>query len=58
MKMIEANIFGCPHDMQKFLGQGSNPCHSSDNTRSLTHCTTREVQEVGIFECLIGTKHS
>ena len=35
--------------MWKFLGQGPNLCHSSDisrcsdNTRSLTHCTTREL---------------
>lgn len=34
--------------MQKFLGQGSNLCHSSDpshysdNARSLTHCATEE----------------
>ena len=26
----------------KFLGQGSNPCHSSDNARSLTCWATRE----------------
>ena len=26
----------CAHSMQKFLGQGSNPCRSSDNTKSLT----------------------
>ena len=30
--------------MQKFPGQGSSPCHSSDNTRSLTHWATRELQ--------------
>ena len=35
-------FFGCTPGMQKFLGQGLNPSHSSDNTRSLTHCTTRE----------------
>ena len=23
------NFFGCPHSMQKFLGQESNPCNSS-----------------------------
>ena len=28
--------------MWKFLGQGSNLCHSSDNSRSLTHWATRE----------------
>lgn len=28
--------------MLKFLGRGSNPCHDSDNTGSLTHCATRK----------------
>ena len=28
--------FGQARSMQKFLGQGSNLCHSSDNARSLT----------------------
>ena len=38
------------HSMQKFSGQQSNLCHSgspshcSDNTRSLTNCTTSEFQ--------------
>ena len=36
-------IFGCPHGMQKFLGQRSNPHHSSDN---LTHWATREIHSV------------
>ena len=27
-------LFGYTHDMQKFLGQGSNPCHSGDNPLS------------------------
>ena len=27
---------GCALGMKKFLGQGSNLCHSSDNARSLT----------------------
>ena len=42
-------LFGCTHDMWKFLGQGSNPCHSndpshcSDKAKSLTQCATREV---------------
>ena len=41
----------CTLGMWKFLGQGSNPCHHSsprhcsDNIRSLTHWTTRELQE-------------
>ena len=29
--------------MQKFPGQGSNPCHSSNNTRSLTGCPTMDL---------------
>ena len=29
--------------MWKFPNQGLNPCHSSHNTRFLTHCTTREL---------------
>ena len=39
----------------KFLGQGSNPSHRSDlsccsdNTGSLTHCTTRELPQIFIF---------
>ena len=42
-------FFPCTHDMWKFLGQGSNPhhssdpCHCSDNVESLTHCATREI---------------
>ena len=41
-------FFGCTHSIWKFLGQGSNLRHTSDlsccndNTRSLTHCATRE----------------
>ena len=37
-------------EMYKFLGQGTNPHHSSnlslcsDNARSLTHCAARELQ--------------
>ena len=34
-------FFGCAGGMQKFPGQGLNPSHSSDNTRSLTHWATR-----------------
>ena len=29
-------IFGLPTDMKEFPGQALNPCHSSDNTKSLT----------------------
>ena len=36
-------FFGCIPNMQKFLGQGWNPCYSSDNTGSLTPRSTREV---------------
>ena len=35
-------IFGHAPDVWKFSGQGSNLCHSSDNTQSLTCCATRE----------------
>ena len=41
--------FGCAHNMWKFPGQGSNPCHSSTisccsyHTRSLTCCATWEL---------------
>ena len=38
-------FYGCTHSMQKFLGQGSNLHHSSDNARSLTHWATRELQQ-------------
>ena len=43
-------FFGCSHGTWKFLGQGSNPHHSSDlscysdNPESLTRCATRELQ--------------
>ena len=43
-------FFGHVCRMWNFLGQGSNPWHSSDlsrcsdNVRSLTHCATRELQ--------------
>ena len=39
--------------MQKFLGQGSNRCYSSDTTRSLTHGATRELHEMG-FSLLVA----
>ena len=35
--MLNIFIFGCAYDIQKFPGQGLNPHHSSNNTRSLTH---------------------
>ena len=47
--------FGCTHGMWKFPGQGSNQhhssnlSHSSDNTGSLTHCVTRELQRKVFF---------
>ena len=38
-------LFGHACGMWKFPGQGSNPCHSSDNNAgSLTHCATRELR--------------
>ena len=36
-------FFGHDHGIWKFPGQGLNPCHSRDNTGSLTCWTTREV---------------
>ena len=35
--------FGYAYGLKKFPGQGSNPHHSSDTTRSVTHWTTREL---------------
>ena len=36
-------IFDLAHSMWKFLAWGLNSHHSSDNARSLTHRTTREL---------------
>ena len=60
-------IFGCIHGVWKFWGQGSNLCnssdpsHSGDNTRFLTHCA-RKTPHSNIFSgCLsfnfIHNKH-
>ena len=35
-------FFGCALVMQKLLGQGSNPRHSSNDARSLTSGASRE----------------
>ena len=40
---------GYPCGMWKFLGQGWNLHHSSDNARSLTHWATRELPHVGFL---------
>ena len=48
-------FFGCTCSMWKFLVQVSNLCHHRelspfrDDTGSLTHCTTRELQLCLIF---------
>ena len=48
-------FFDCALGIQKFLGQGSNPCHishpsqSSDNAGSLSHWATRELLNVLIY---------
>ena len=48
--------FGHTHSLCKYPGQGSNGCHSSDpshcsdSAKSLTHCTTRELQQVLFFK--------
>ena len=45
-------LFGCPYNFWTFLGQGSNPCHSShpcccsDNAGYLTFCSTRELHNL------------
>ena len=38
-----SSSFGHAHGTQKFLGQGLNLSRCNDNTRSLTHCATREL---------------
>ena len=43
-------FFGHAHDMQKFLGQGWNPCNSSDNVGSLITRASRELPETQIFK--------
>ena len=40
------HLFGHAYGTWKFQGQGSNPCHRSNNAGSLTHCSTREFREV------------
>ena len=37
-------FFGHAHGVWKFPGQGSNPCHRSDNAKAPIHCSTRELQ--------------
>ena len=52
LKCFLVYSFGWTHGMRKFLGQGPNPCHSSDlshishNAGSLTHCTMRELPAI------------
>ena len=36
------------HDTEQFLGQGSNPGHSSDNTKSLTDTPPRNSKNINI----------
>jgi len=43
-------FFGHAHCMWKFPGLGLNGGHCSDNTRYLTHCTTRELMVCFIFK--------
>ena len=48
-------LFGHAHGIWKFPGEGlnlchsGNPSHSCDNARSLTLCTTRELQNGIVF---------
>ena len=53
---MENFFFGHTHAMRKFPGQGSNlrqhssnTSHSTDNTGSLTHCTTGELLHVSVL---------
>ena len=45
--------FSCTCGMQKFPGQGSNLCHSSDNAGSLTHWATKE-HPAFIFDSVVS----
>ena len=42
-------LFGHAYSIQKFPGQGLNPCHSNDNAKSLTCWATRELLHSIIF---------
>ena len=50
--------FGCTHGMWEFLGQGSNPCHSSnpnhcsDNGESVICCAKRKLLHPRVFHAL------
>ena len=52
-------FFGCAPSTWKFPGQGSNLClrsdlsHCSDHTRSLTHCSTRELPQQYFLICIL-----
>ena len=50
-------LFWPHHGMQKFLGQGLNSCHISDNSGSLTHYATRELPEFSFLTLeILGVK--
>ena len=57
---IFKKFFGHPHGMWIFPGKGSNPyhnsnpSHSSDNTGSLTLCTTMELGLTGFLNYMKG----
>ena len=54
------SFFDCTHDVQKFMGQGLNPHHSSDpghcceKVESLTHCAIRELHQFLFLYSVIG----
>ena len=56
-------LSGYTHGMWKFLGQGSNPCpssnpsHDSDNARSFTCCTIRELHCSTVLTVKNSLKH-
>ena len=54
-------LFGHAHGMQKYPGQGSNPCHSSNNAGYLTCWATRELHKLTIllivfYFCFLGPR--
>ena len=40
-------VFGCTHSMQKFPGQGSNQCHSSDLSHGSDHSRSLTTRPLG-----------
>ena len=45
------------HSMRKFLGQGWNPSHGSNNVGSLTHWATRELPKPVLLSSFVNGKY-